>query len=84
LVPGTVSWPEGLIRGRVSGSQEKWPASASENARKERRKAVSIDGSSAGATFYYLSGAFVKKFQKMGVKDTIEVTGGPIHNNNLS
>ena len=46
-------------------------------------KIVSIGGSSVGGAFYYVSGGFVKIFEKIGVKATVEVTGGSIHNPKL-
>lgn len=46
-------------------------------------KTVSIATASVGGTFYYVGGAFVKIFEKMGVKATVEVTGGSVHNPKL-
>ncbi|NWF56162.1 MAG: TAXI family TRAP transporter solute-binding subunit [Syntrophaceae bacterium] len=46
-------------------------------------KTVSIGTASVGGTFYYVGGAFVKIFEKMGVKATVEVTGGSVHNPKL-
>lgn len=46
-------------------------------------KNVSIATASVGGTFYYVGGAFVKIFEKIGVKATVEVTGGSVHNPKL-
>jgi uncharacterized protein len=46
-------------------------------------KNVSIGTASVGGTFYYAAGAFVKLFEKMGIKATVEVTGGSVHNPKL-
>ncbi len=46
-------------------------------------KTVSIGTASVGGTFYYVGGAFVKIFEKMGIKATVEVTGGSVHNPKL-
>lgn len=46
-------------------------------------KHVSIGGSSVGGAFYLVSGGLVKIFEKIGVKATVEVTGGSIHNPKL-
>jgi TRAP transporter TAXI family solute receptor len=46
-------------------------------------KTVSIGTGSVGGTFYYVGGAFVKIFEKMGIKATVEVTGGSVHNPKL-
>lgn len=46
-------------------------------------KTVSIGTASVGGTFYYVGGGFVKIFEKMGIKATVEVTGGSVHNPKL-
>ncbi|MBI5969041.1 MAG: TAXI family TRAP transporter solute-binding subunit [Deltaproteobacteria bacterium] len=46
-------------------------------------KTISIATASVGGTFYYVGGAFVKIFEKMDVKATVEVTGGSVHNPKL-
>jgi TRAP transporter TAXI family solute receptor len=46
-------------------------------------KNASIGTASVGGTFYYVGGAFVKIFEKMGINATVEVTGGSVHNPKL-
>jgi uncharacterized protein len=46
-------------------------------------KTVSIGTASVGGTFYYVGGAFVKIFERMGIQATVEVTGGSVHNPKL-
>jgi TRAP transporter TAXI family solute receptor len=46
-------------------------------------KTLSIGTASVGGTFYYVGGGFVKIFEKMGIKATVEVTGGSVHNPKL-